>query len=173
MGEEAELGEVATLGGEEAGEETVGGVAGGEEAGGGATGDLAGDTFGAAALRAGAGAGAGEAELINPHTKTMQRNPLNRAILSESRCSLTIGKSCVTEGLWSRSHPQNENKRYSQNEEKDFHKSREKPCHSSCTESISSARRKQKDSISSSKRKQKFSQNEEKEFHKSREKPCQ
>jgi hypothetical protein len=122
VGDEAELGGVATLEGTEAGEETVGGVAGGGEAGDGATGDLAGDTFGAAAM--GVGAGAGEAELINPNTKTKQRSALNRAILSESGCRLRIVQSCVTETVWSRSLPQNENKRYAQEEEEDFKRER-------------------------------------------------
>lgn len=78
MGEAAEFGGMATLGGAETGEETVGGVERGGETGNDGKGDLA----GVAALGAGAGAGAGEAELIVPNTKTIQRSALNRAILS-------------------------------------------------------------------------------------------
>ena len=75
MGEEADLGGVATLEGEEAGE-------GEGEAGDGAAGDWTGAAFGDAAL--GAGAGAGEAEVMKPKTKTKHRSAMNRAIVSAS-----------------------------------------------------------------------------------------
>ena len=82
VGEEAELGGVATIEGGETGEETVGEVAGAEtgeetvgevvgggEAGDGAAGDWTGDALGAAAIGDGAGVHVGEDELINLNTR--------------------------------------------------------------------------------------------------------